>query len=113
MKEVAAKVGLCVLMLAALMLTIPRQISAQEEPLVIVNRTCAETTLNALTATTDDALAVELETLFLSSGDNCYTHRCQTHAECTEICGDVAKCCAGPGCEGSPGSGHFGYCVLM
>jgi hypothetical protein len=55
----------------------------------------------------------ELQNLFSPRSD-CYSHRCQTHTECTQICGDVAKCCALPSCYGgAPGSGSYGYCVMM
>src|SRR5688572_21219874 len=47
----------------------------------------------------------ELQNLF-SPRSHCYSHRCQTHEECTLMCGDVSKCCASASCEeGGPGSG--------
>jgi hypothetical protein len=70
---------------------------------------------SAVTSSAPEAEKVfkELQNLFSPRSD-CYSHRCQTHEECTLICGDVSKCCASQSCEGGgPGGGSYGYCVMM
>lgn len=118
MKQRVAKIGLAGIILAGLCLLVP-SVSSADEVAAVVSASCPSEASGALMTpaiqaeTPEKALPMDLQNLFSPRVD-CYTYRCRTNTECTQICGDVAKCCALESCYGGgPSGGHLGYCVLM
>ena len=123
MREHLVKVGMAVIAILGLALFTPSVAGAEGGKTSLVPLSCSSEAAAALVTpaapeklegASEKQLPQELQNLFSPKQATCYNFRCQTNAECTEICHDVAKCCAEPSCySGGPSSGHFGYCVMM
>lgn len=118
MRQRVVKMGLVGIALMGLSLFVPNLAGADGGEAIVPAFCSSEASVAPMTPAVQDeggakALPAELQNLF-SPRTDCYSYRCRTNAECTQICGDVAKCCAQESCYGGgPSGGNFGYCVLM